>query len=67
VVLSEFNLAHPTLNRLLTMREMARLMGYPDDWVFHVLHPRLVAQGVPVANARWAASRLMEALTAAHS
>lgn len=26
---------HPTQNRILTMREHARLMGYPDDFVFH--------------------------------
>lgn len=27
--------AHPTEDRLLTPREHARLMGYPDDYVFH--------------------------------
>lgn len=26
---------HPTQDRLLTPREHARLMGYPDDYVFH--------------------------------
>lgn len=65
-VISEYNIAHPTINRVLTMRELARLMGFPDDWRFHNLDPRLIAQGVPVANAKWAASRLMKALATAH-
>lgn len=26
------NTIHPTLNRLITHREVARIMGFPDDW-----------------------------------
>lgn len=49
---------HTFENRVLTMREMARLMGYPDDWEFHEYNPSLIAQGIPVNNAKWAADRM---------
>lgn len=39
---------HPTLNRKLTVREAARLMGFPDDWVFE---GSKLAQGRQVGNA----------------
>lgn len=59
-VVSDFVLVHPTVKRLLTMRENARLMGYPDHWKFHNCKANLVAQGVPAINAKWAAKRIRE-------
>lgn len=59
--------AHPTLDRQLTLREYARLMGFPDD--FEVLHAktgkdtiRHLAQGVPVKYFQWASGEVIEAL-----
>lgn len=57
-VLSDFRIVHPTRQRLITMREQARLMGYPDTWEFHKCAANLTAQGVPAMNSRWAAERL---------
>jgi DNA (cytosine-5)-methyltransferase 1 len=57
-----YKFVHPVDDRLLTMREMARLMGYPDWWQFHQLKPHLLAQGVPVANAKWSAERLKQVI-----
>ena len=42
---------HPTENRVLTLREGARLQGVPDDWLFEGLpYPvaRQIGNGVPV-------------------
>lgn len=51
---------HPFTDRILTVREMARLMGYPDTWRFHKCDPHYAIQGVPTWNANWVASRLRE-------
>ena len=58
-VLSDMVLLHPTKTRLMTHRESARLMGYPDEWQFHECKPYLIAQGVPSWNAYWAADRIL--------
>lgn len=58
-VLSDYRLQHPFKLRLMTLREHARLMGYPDEWKFHSNKAHLVAQGVPTFNAYWAAKRLV--------
>jgi DNA (cytosine-5)-methyltransferase 1 len=59
-IIGEYKYLHPNQDRLLTMREMARLMGYPDNWLFHQLDPHLIAQGIPSQNAYWAATRMRQ-------
>jgi DNA (cytosine-5)-methyltransferase 1 len=54
-----FKFVHPLDDRVLTMREMARLMGYPDSWQFHKLRPHLLAQGVPANSTMWATKRML--------
>ena len=53
-----YNMVHPYDQRLLTMRELARLMGYPDHWQFHKLQANYIAQGIPVTNMRWCVERV---------
>jgi DNA (cytosine-5)-methyltransferase 1 len=53
---------HPTDDRILTIREMARLMGYPDEWRFHKADPHYAIQGVPVNNAYWVADRQLKVM-----
>jgi site-specific DNA-cytosine methylase len=49
---------HPTLNRCVTHREVARIMGFPDDWriwplrQWKSLHPTW-GKGIPVDCGRW--------------
>lgn len=50
---------HPFDRRLMTMRELARVMGYPDEWQFHTYEPAYISQGVPVRSTMWAADRLL--------
>jgi site-specific DNA-cytosine methylase len=57
-MIGEYIFVHPYEDRMLTMREMASLMGYPLDWAFSKPNPLFVGQGVPVQNASWAAARL---------
>jgi site-specific DNA-cytosine methylase len=57
-VIGDFFLFSPVDLRFLTMRELARLMGYPDEWQFHRCNVKLVAQGIPTHSSRWAAERL---------
>lgn len=59
-IIGVFQHLHPIDDRLLTMRELARLMGYPDNWEFHTIRPHLIAQGVPAFNSKWAVKRLQE-------
>jgi len=61
-IIGSYKYIHPIDHRFLTMREMARLMGYPDSWKFHRLFPHLIAQGIPVNNAWWAATRMREVM-----
>lgn len=58
---------HPILDRQFTLREYARLMGYPDTFEFLPVHPgkeivRHVAQGVPAKYFEWASKNVLEAL-----
>ena len=57
-IIGIFKYIHPVDDRMCTMRELARLMGYPDYWQFHEESPHLIAQGVPVNNTSWAVERL---------
>lgn len=57
---------HPTLDRTLTVREYARLMGYPDTFKFYneCKTPiiQCIAQGVPKSFMKYAASEVKNAL-----
>ncbi len=58
-------LTHPAEDRILSVRECARLQGLPDSFVFHgPLNSRQqqVANGVPVPLGRAVAERVMVAL-----
>lgn len=51
---------HPTQNRMLTHRECARIMGFPDDWVIAPLRglrglEEGWGKGVSVQSGRWIA------------
>jgi site-specific DNA-cytosine methylase len=61
-----FTYIHPTLDRSLTVRESARLMGFPDGWVFWGTHPLVqIGNGVSVTVASWVAGEVKKALTGA--
>jgi DNA (cytosine-5)-methyltransferase 1 len=56
---------HPTENRVLSLREGARLQGVPDDWVFEGLpYPiaRQIGNGVPVNLAKAVGRRIAASL-----
>ena len=54
---------HPELDRPVTVREAARLMGYPDSWAFIGTHPFThIGNGVSVCTAEWIMSNIMRAL-----
>lgn len=59
------NLIHPIHHRPFTIREYARIMGYPDDFEI-VLNTkdvvRHIAQGVPVKFFEWASGEVLAAL-----
>lgn len=58
---------HYRFNRCVTVREMARLHGYPDWFRFHVTKwhgARQIGNSVPPPLARAVASKIMEALGA---
>ncbi len=61
-VIGYFRYIHPFDDRVLTMREMARLMGYPDSWQFHECCPKFIAQGVPANSTCWAVKRMLKVL-----
>jgi site-specific DNA-cytosine methylase len=49
---------HPTLDRTITHREAARIMGFPDTWVIKPMkgYSQLQAtwgKGIPVGSGRW--------------
>ena len=61
---------HPVENRVLSLREGARLQGVPDDWVFEGRNypvARQIGNGVPVPLARAVAEEVMRALLAARN
>ena len=55
---------HPTENRDIYIRECARLMGYPDDFIFYegsgVSIIQAVAQGVPVNFIRYISKEIQK-------
>lgn len=55
---------HPILDRQFTIREYARLMGFPDTFELlpHKEIVRHLAQGVPAKYFEWASGNVMEAL-----
>lgn len=58
---------HPTLDRTLTQRELARIQGFPDAWRIHPVRaaPDLGpgwGKGVPVHAGRWIASHARRSL-----
>ena len=62
---SVVRLMHPTENRDLYIREYARLMGYPDDFIFYPNECecstiQCLAQGVPVNFIRYISSEIRE-------
>jgi DNA (cytosine-5)-methyltransferase 1 len=61
-IIGAYRYVHPTARRMLTFREMCRLMGYPDTWNFHEMLPHLIAQGIPVNNSFWAADRMLKVI-----
>jgi site-specific DNA-cytosine methylase len=59
---------HPLLNRGLTHREVARIMGFPDTWEIHAFEDQKGAirqtwgKGIPVDCGRWISSWVREAI-----
>lgn len=53
---------HPTQDRFLTIREYARIMGYPDDFEFYeggkLSYVQCMAQGVPVNFIKYILSQI---------
>ncbi|MDF2534863.1 MAG: hypothetical protein K0R18_1022, partial [Bacillales bacterium] len=67
-ITSVTELIHPTNNRPWTIREYARLMGYPDDFVFYPEETNVdiiqtIAQGVPAPFVQYATNEIKEALS----
>ncbi|MEM0217970.1 MAG: DNA cytosine methyltransferase [Desulfurococcaceae archaeon] len=64
-VLGSSRFIHPFENRLLTVREQARLMGFPDDFVFiggRDAQYNMVGEAVPVPLARSVAEEVLKYL-----
>lgn len=58
-----FTYVHPSLNRSLTIREAARLMGFPDEWILWGTHPFVqIGNGVSVTVASWIAGEVLNCL-----
>ena len=60
-------IVHPTVNRLLTHREVARIQGFPDDWLIRPLRGMTSlhstwGKGIPVDCGRWIGGWAREAL-----
>jgi DNA (cytosine-5)-methyltransferase 1 len=56
---------HPTLNRCISAREMARLQTFPDDFVFEGSHKKAfwqIGNAVPVLLAEHMAAALRDGL-----
>lgn len=59
---------HPTEDRELYIREYARIMGYPDDFVFYPNECKCrtiqcLAQGVPVNFIKYISNEIIRCLT----
>lgn len=62
---------HPTQNRLLTLRECARIMGFPDDWRIEPLKdisntPAIWGKGITTAAGRWISTWVAQAIDGWH-
>ena len=60
-------IVHPWLNRTVTFREVARIMGFPDDWRIKPLigtpgHSQTWGKGITVDCGRWLGGWVREAL-----
>lgn len=58
---------HPVLDRQLTIREYARIMGYPDDFIFYPEECKTpiiqcISQGVPVNFIKYITSEIKETI-----
>jgi DNA (cytosine-5)-methyltransferase 1 len=56
-------LAHPTENRPLSVKEYARIQGFPDNWLFFqktTTKYRLIGQAVPVPLGRALAGHILK-------
>ena len=65
---SLYTVVHPTLNRTITHREAARILGFPDDWRLKPLRtsPGLAAthgKGITVDCGRWIGQQIQRALS----
>jgi site-specific DNA-cytosine methylase len=65
---SLYTVVHPTLNRTITHREAARILGFPDDWQLAPLRttPGLAAthgKGITVDCGRWIGQQIERALS----
>ena len=63
---SVVEIIHPKHDRQLTIREYARIMGYPDDFIFsddcETPIIQCIAQGVPVEYFKWISGEVKAAL-----
>lgn len=61
------NVVHPTLDRMLTHREVARILGFPDDWTIEPLKnntglSQTWGKGITVDCGRWIGGWIRNAL-----
>lgn len=63
-----YDFIHPDEDRFLTVRECARLQGFPDEWSFRGAgdNPRMayswIGKGVPVQAGRWVSEQVRASL-----
>lgn len=62
-----YNVVHPTKNRMLTHREVARILGFPDDWKIEPLQnvtglSATWGKGITVDCGRWIGKWIHNAL-----
>lgn len=54
---------HPTAPRVLTYREAARALGYPEDWTLEAYKTcAWLGKGIPVASGRWIAESVKRSI-----
>lgn len=61
------NVVHPTVDRMLTHREVARILGFPDDWLIEPLKnntglSQTWGKGITVDCGRWIGDWMRNAL-----
>lgn len=62
-----YDFIHPTENRFFTVRECARLQGYPDDWTWSGATSERqayawIGKGVPVESGEWLSTQVRRAI-----